>query len=117
MSKSNVAEMTPQKNVAEKIEVALSTDFIRSEKIARILALAVESGKNVLLWGPGGHGKSEMVESALAQVASEDEIFVQSFGEGMDEATLWGGLDFHALEGLGGLNEPLHFLHLFRFGK
>ncbi len=97
MSKSNVVAL-PQKSVAEKISQALSEQFIRSEKIARILSLAVESGKNVLLWGPGGHGKSEMVELALAQVAIESDIFVQSFGEGMDEATLWGGLDFRALE-------------------
>jgi len=87
-----------QHNVAKRIEVALAADFIRHEKIARILALAVESGKNVLLWGPGGHGKSEMVQTALEQVAPESDVFVQSFGEGMDEATLWGGLDFRALE-------------------
>ncbi len=98
MSQSKVAAMQPQKNVAEKISQALSENFIRSEKIARIIALAVESGKNVLLWGPGGHGKSEMVELALAQVAAESDVFVQSFGEGMDEATLWGGLDFRSLE-------------------
>lgn len=98
MSQSNIAAMQPQKNVAEKISSALAENFIRSERIARILALAVESGKNVLLWGPGGHGKSEMVELALEQVAAESDIFVQSFGEGMDEATLWGGLDFQALE-------------------
>ncbi len=98
MSKKNIAELAPQKNVAEKISQALSENFIRSERVARILALAVESGKNVLLWGPGGHGKSEMVELALAQVADSDDVFVQSFGEGMDEATLWGGLDFQALE-------------------
>ena len=85
-------------NLYQEISKKLSERFIRSEKIARILALAVESGKNVLLWGPGGHGKSEMVMVALSVVATEDMIFVQSFGEGMDEATLWGGLDFRALE-------------------
>ena len=39
-----------------------------------------------------------MVEAALSVVATEKEVFVQSFGEGMDEATLWGGLDFKKLE-------------------
>lgn len=85
-------------NIYERLMKRLGADFIKIEDVARILALALASGKNVLLWGPGGHGKSEMVGSALAEVACEDEIFVQSFGEGMDEATLWGGLDFHALE-------------------
>ncbi len=76
----------------------LSERFVRSEQMARIIALAIESGKNVLLWGPGGHGKSEMITAALSVVTEEDNVFVQSFGEGMDEATLWGGLDFRALE-------------------
>jgi hypothetical protein len=95
---ATVTKLSDRQSVAMRIESALAADFIQHKKIARILALAVESGKNVLLWGPGGHGKSEMVESALAQVANADEIFIQSFGEGMDEATLWGGLNFRALE-------------------
>lgn len=80
------------------ISSALSAEFVKSTELARIIALAIEAGKNVLLWGPGGHGKSEMVTKALSVVASEDDVFVQSFGEGMDEATLWGGLDFRALD-------------------
>ena len=83
----------------EEIQSALTAQFVRVDEIARIIALGLGSGKNILLWGPAGHGKSEMVAAALAQVAKTDaDIFVQSFGEGMDEATLWGGLDFAALE-------------------
>ena len=82
----------------ERIRSALASEFIYSDDIARAVALAVGSGKNLLLWGPAGHGKSEMVMRALSVVADDSEIFVQSFGEGMDEATLWGGLDFAALE-------------------
>ena len=85
-------------NLYQKLRSRLERDFIKCDEIARILALALKSGKNVILWGPGGHGKSEMVQSALAEIAAEADIFVQSFGEGMDEATLWGGLDFKALE-------------------
>ena len=84
-------------NLYQKLKSRLERDFIKVEEIARILALALSSGKNVL-WGPGGHGKSEMVQNALNEVARDEEIFVQSFGEGMDEATLWGGLDFKALD-------------------
>lgn len=81
-----------------RIQSALASEFIYSDDIARAIALAVAGGKNLLLWGPAGHGKSEMVCRALECVADSSEIFVQSFGEGMDEATLWGGLDFAALE-------------------
>ncbi len=82
----------------ERIKAALASEFIYSDELARAISLAIESGKNLLLWGPAGHGKSEMVSRALSVVATDGEIFVQSFGEGMDEATLWGGLDFAALE-------------------
>lgn len=86
-------------SVVDRIFKRLDEDFIRFEKVARIIGLAIHSGKNVLLWGPGGHGKSEMVEAALSSVvASGDDTFFQSFGEGMDEAALWGGLNFKALD-------------------
>lgn len=85
-------------NLHNRIYEALGKNFIKHDDIARILSLALSSGKNVLLWGPGGHGKSEMVQMVLSLVDSDDDTFVQSFGEGMDEATLWGGLDFAALE-------------------
>lgn len=85
-------------NMTTSVTHELKSNFVKVDEIARILSLALEAEKNVLLWGPGGHGKSEMVATALSAVATEDEVFVQSFGEGMDEATLWGGLDFAALE-------------------
>lgn len=83
-----------------KVSSVLEERFIRTDAIARAIRLALMSQKNLLLWGPGGHGKSEMVEAALASVVGDfdSEVHVQSFGEGMDEATLWGGLDFAALE-------------------
>lgn len=77
----------------------LSSEFVYSDEIAAVIELAAASGRNVLLWGPAGHGKSEMTLAALQALATPGEsIFVQSFGEGMDEATLWGGLDLAALE-------------------
>lgn len=85
-------------SLLQKISSVLSSEFIYSEDIASAIALAIESGENLLLWGPAGHGKSEMTLRALSCVAGDSEIFVQSFGEGMDEATLWGGLDFPALQ-------------------
>ncbi|MBT3817186.1 MAG: AAA domain-containing protein [Candidatus Magasanikbacteria bacterium] len=97
----NVVEMRPvQESLYSRILSRLERDFIKSQDLARVLALALQSGKNVLLWGPGGHGKSEMVEAVMAEVVEDflNEVHVLSFGEGMDEATLWGGLDFRALE-------------------
>jgi MoxR-like ATPase len=88
-----------EQNLSKKITAALSGRFIKSDDIARILSLALASKKNVLLWGPGGHGKSEMVQEALSSVTDFDNtVFVQSFGEGMDEARLFGGVDLAALD-------------------
>ena len=53
----------------------------------------------MLLWGPGGHGKSEMVMAALRSMGySEEQIFLQSFGEGMSEDRLWGGPNIAKLD-------------------
>lgn len=90
--------MSEKQNLHNRVSQILERRFIRHEEVSRVLALALQSGTNVLLWGPGGHGKSEMVQDALAELYDEATVFVQSFGEGMDEATLWGGLDFKALE-------------------
>ena len=78
----------------QKIKNHLDTRFIETEKIARILSLAIEGQKNCLLWGDAGHGKSQMVEEAINGLGYSDDCFIQSFGEGMDEARLFGGLDF-----------------------
>ena len=77
-----------------QIKAHLDQHFIETEKIARILSLAIEGQKNCILWGDAGHGKSRMVEEAIKGLGLSDDCFVQSFGEGMDEARLFGGLDF-----------------------
>ena len=83
----------------------LQEKFIYSEKPAQVLSLALESRKNCILFGDAGHGKSEMVAAAIDGLALSNDCFVQSFGEGMDEVRLWGGLDFRALED----EKVLHF--------
>src|SRR5690349_15789402 len=90
----NTVEVT---EISTKIKVALENKFVFTENIYRIIALAIASGKNVLFYGPAGHGKSEMVETALRAIAPASDIHIQSFGEDMNEAHLWGGLDFKRL--------------------
>lgn len=93
-----------------KVHAILSRRFVRYEKVARVLTLALLSNQNVILWGPAGHGKSEMVEEVLKGLGLWDcdpisglptpnsSTFVQSFGEGMTEDQLWGGIDLRAME-------------------
>lgn len=82
----------------QKIWVILNTMFVFVEEVARLLALAFTSKKNVIVFGPGGHGKSEMVKAVVDGLGLDSETFYQFFGEGMDEARLFGGLNFRKLE-------------------
>jgi len=76
----------------------LSSLFVFVENMSRILALAFTSKKNVIVFGPGGHGKSDMVKAVIDGLGYSDEAFYQFFGEGMDESRLFGGLNFKKLE-------------------
>lgn len=65
------------------------------DEVARILEVGLQTGQNVVLHGPGGHGKSEFVSAWMAEAGFKP--FVQFCGEGLDEARLFGGLDFAKL--------------------
>jgi MoxR-like ATPase len=82
----------------DKIKAILATNFVFVEEIARVLALAFSGRKNVIIFGPAGHGKSEMIKSVVDGLGLSGETFYQFFGEGMDEARLFGGLNFQKLE-------------------
>ena len=81
----------------QEIEATLEPKFIKYEDIARILARALRTNTNVILWGPPGHGKTQMVRAALAGLQLMDEAHFLDMGDGTDEATLWGGLNFKQL--------------------
>lgn len=96
-----------QPDLEDKINNILKKRFIYCEEVASILATAIYSQQNVILFGPGGHGKSEMVEDVLAELGlwdredlSKSQTLIMSFGEGMTEDALWGGIN------LGKLNDP-----------
>jgi hypothetical protein len=91
-------------NLKSKINAILSEKFIFTDDIADILASAIYAKQNVILYGPGGHGKSEMVEAVMEGLGlwqrdnqAQSETLIQSFGEGLTEDALWGGIDFRKL--------------------
>lgn len=87
-------------NQLDTIKAALEPQFVQYDKVAEAIALGVAGRQNVILWGPAGHGKSEMSEAALkALCASGKEApYIMSFGEDMDESKLWGGINMGALD-------------------
>ena len=83
--------------ILPEIKTALS-GFIKCDTVAEIISLGLQLRKPVLLYGRGGHGKSEICREIFKALAkSEEEWFIQSCGEGMTEAMLYGGLDLDAL--------------------
>ena len=81
----------------KEIKKALDSRFIETEKVARILSIAIDGEKNCILHGPAGHGKSEMTEHVLTSLGHRDDTYIYSFGEGMSEDLLWGGIDYKTL--------------------
>lgn len=81
----------------------LDKKFVNYTEVAHILALSIFTRQNAVLFGPAGHGKSEMVEAVLEGLGLWDRTnpntatLIQSFGEGLSEDQLWGGLDFSKL--------------------
>jgi len=80
-----------------KVQEIVSEKFIYSESVVDILMAGIEMGKNVLLYGRGGHGKSEITQLVLDTLKKEgfieSEPFVQAFGDGMTEDKLFGGMN------------------------
>ena len=117
------------KQVEKGMKEILDERFVKTEEVASIISLAFQGNKNAIIYGPAGHGKSQMLEyitnATIAKKCghicngscehtcihtcehvNDDEtppchisdVFIQSFGEGMDEAKLWGGVDMAKLQ-------------------
>jgi MoxR-like ATPase len=71
--------------------------FVNSNEVVDVLMTGIELHKNVILYGRGGHGKSEMTELVLKTLYDNKFIkelpFVQAFGDGLTEDHLFGGMD------------------------
>ena len=83
----------------KRMKAALEPHFVRFQAVAQILAMGLALRKNVLLWGPAGHGKSEMAITALGAIFSALELYVLSLGEGTEAEAVWGDIDLEALHG------------------
>lgn len=71
--------------------------FVFSEDTVNILITALETDTNVILYGKGGHGKSEITEKVLLLAKEKGFInttpFVQVCGDGLTEEKLFGGMN------------------------
>lgn len=96
---TKTAKTTAKKNpVAEK--------FVFMDKTVNILNVGFQTRKNVILYGAGGHGKSEITLDFLK--AKGIEPFIQTMGTGMTTDRLFGGLDIPTFETTGKIEYLVH---------
>ena len=73
--------------------------FVFMDKTINILNVGFQTRKNVILYGAGGHGKSEITLDFLK--AKGITPFIQTMGTGMTTDRLFGGLDIPTFEKTG----------------
>lgn len=95
---SPTPEQLAQAPIDRRIRHILEKDYVYSSDVGRVLSLAFAGEKNLIVFGPAGHAKSAMIQSVIDGLGLADDTFFQFFGEGMDEARLFGGLNFRKLE-------------------
>jgi MoxR-like ATPase len=83
--------------------------FIKSKKVAQVLNTAHKSGENVVLYGPGGYGKSEMVQAFLRSIgARQEQITVKALSVGTTLDDLLGGINLKTLRETGEISYNVH---------
>ena len=91
---------TARKTKAVVQEVTgVGADFVFMDKSLSILDIGLKTGKNIVLYGPGGHGKSELTMAYLAEKGIDP--YVITMGTGMTTDRLFGGLDIPTFEKTG----------------
>jgi MoxR-like ATPase len=88
--------------VAEKefLNIGPSTNsFVFMEKTSKILEIGFSTNKNLVLYGPGGHGKSEITSAFFADRGIEP--YVITMGTGMTTDRMFGGLDIPTFNATG----------------
>ena len=81
----------------QKVLDKINEHTVYQEKLVDVLFKGFELGKNVLMYGRGGHNKSEGTLDVLKELKAEGLInsdpFVMSFGDGLTEESLFGGMN------------------------
>lgn len=82
---------TPGTPTAKKSTVPDASKFVYVEPTKKALALAFLTNENIILYGKGGHGKSEIVEWFLD--SKGETPFIKTMGSGTTTDSLFGGID------------------------
>jgi len=84
-------KMSVNKPQVAEFESSLKEEFVFMDKAISILEIGMKVKNNVILYGPGGHGKSELTMAFFEE--RDIEPFVVTMGTGMNTDRLFGGVD------------------------
>lgn len=73
--------------------------FVYVDELEKALSLALVSGENIILYGKGGHGKSEYTEEFFR--SRNIEPYVKTMGSGTTTDILFGGIDIKMMTDTG----------------
>ena len=80
-------------------KTTINEKFVFMDKTMSILNVGMSTNKNVVLYGPGGHGKSEITLDFLKEKGIDPYII--TMGTGMTTDRLFGGLNIPTFEASG----------------
>jgi MoxR-like ATPase len=97
-----ITQITKEKKKMRKStknSVKSKEKFVFMDKTSSILEIGYNTCKNIVLYGPGGHGKSEMTLEFLKE--KNIDPYVITMGTGMTTDRLFGGMDIPTFEKTG----------------
>lgn len=81
----------------KEIDKKMSSKFIYYKELLEVVRLAYESNTNAILFGPGGHGKSEMADFILKEMFGKDNVSAAlAMNQELNPSDLFGGIDLKA---------------------
>lgn len=103
--------ITKKKTMNKQVntENSLKDKFVFMDKTASILEIGLMTGKNVILYGPGGHGKSDMTLEFFKDKGITDPYII-TMGTGMTTERLFGGIDIQQLDTHSGGTGKIEYL-------
>lgn len=92
-------EETVEQTNLESIKEDLNKKYVYAKETLNILEVGFLTGKNIILFGPGGHSKSTITEDFFRNQGIEP--FVVTMGQGMTPDRLFGGINIKKLQDSG----------------
>ena len=85
----------------DKIYETLSKKFINTSGVSDVLKNAISNNMNVILFGKGGFGKSEMCGELFGRAELKNRVFIKSLSEATTEEDLFGGINIKKMTDTG----------------